>query len=119
MAVKDAEKRDTYLKSSSTYTLNAINEIRKISKTFITPMINEIGLVESVKDIIKDIIQVHPLKIVFNTLSSMKRNLNEKLKLNLFRIVQEQINNTIKHARAKTMKIGFNQFSGQHSYFNL
>ncbi len=49
MAAKDAEKRDAYLKSSSTYTLNAINEIRKLSKTLITPMINEIGLVESVK----------------------------------------------------------------------
>ncbi len=44
-------------------------------------MINEIGLVESIKDIVKDIMEVHPLKIVFNTLNFDERNLNEKFKL--------------------------------------
>lgn len=111
MAGKDADNRDSYLQSSSAYTLNAINEIRKLSKTLITPLINEIGLVESVKDIIREIMQVHPLKIVFNTLNFDEKNLNEKFKLNLFRIVQEQINNTLKHANAKIMQIDFKQFS--------
>ncbi len=111
MAGKDADNRDAYLQSSSTYTLNAINEIRKLSKTLITPSINEIGLVELVRDVIKDIMQVHPLKIIFNISAFDEKNLNEKFKLNLFRIVQEQINNTLKHAKAKTMKIDFNQFT--------
>ncbi len=111
MAGKDAENRDAYLKSSSTYTLNAINEIRKLSKTLITPLINEIGLVESVKDIIKGIMEVHHLKIEFNTLGFEEKNLNEKFKLNLFRIVQEQINNTLKHAKATLMQINFKQSS--------
>ncbi len=110
MAGKDAENRDSYLQSSSTYILNAINEIRKLSKTLITPMINEIGLVESIKDIIGDIMQVHPVKIIFKTLNFDEKNLNEKFKLNLFRIVQEQINNTLKHAKASIMEIDFNQY---------
>ncbi|MEP7231807.1 MAG: PAS domain S-box protein [Ginsengibacter sp.] len=111
MAGKDAENRDAYLKSSSTYTLNAINEIRKLSKTLITPLINEIGLVESVKDVISGIMEVHDLKIEFNTFGFEEKNLNEKFKLNLFRIVQEQINNTIKHAKATLMQINFKQSS--------
>ncbi|MEP6584886.1 MAG: PAS domain S-box protein [Ginsengibacter sp.] len=111
MAGKDEEKRESYLQSSSTYTINAINEIRKLSKTLITPSIGEIGLIESVKDIIQDIMQVHPLKIIFNVINFEEKNLNEKFKLNLFRIVQEQINNTLKHAKAKTMYIDFKQLS--------
>ena len=108
---KDTENRESYLQSSSTYILNAIDEIRKLSKTLITPLINEIGLVESIKDSIEDIMRVHPVKIVFNTLNFDEKNLNEKFKLNLFRIVQEQINNTLKHAKATIMHIDFSQFS--------
>ena len=111
MAGKDTENRESYLQSSSTYILNAIDEIRKLSKTLITPLINEIGLVESIKDSIEDIMRVHPVKIVFNTLNFDEKNLNEKFKLNLFRIVQEQINNTLKHAKATIMHIDFSQFS--------
>ncbi|MEO6288806.1 MAG: PAS domain S-box protein, partial [Ginsengibacter sp.] len=111
MARKNPENRDSYLESCSIYTLNAIDEIRKLSKTLITPMIKEIGLVESIKDLIEDIMQVHRVRIVFNDLNFEEENLNERFKLNLFRIVQEQINNTLKHAKAKTIEINFNQYS--------
>ncbi|MEP7253862.1 MAG: PAS domain S-box protein [Ginsengibacter sp.] len=115
MASKDAANRADYLKSSSTYTLNAINEIRKLSKTLITPSFGDISLVESVKDISNDVMQVHPLKIEFSASGFEEENLNEKFKLNLFRIVQEQINNTIKHAQASLMRIDFKETKDQIS----
>lgn len=115
MAGKDEANRPNYLKSSSTYTLNAINEIRKLSKTLITPSFSDISLVESVKDISNDIMQVHTLKIEFHTSGFAEKNLNEKFKLNLFRIVQEQINNTIKHAKASLMRIDFKETKDQVS----
>ena len=115
MAGKDEANRASYLKSSSIYTLNAINEIRKLSKTLITPSFGDISLVESVKDISNDIMQVHTLKIEFHAAGFKEKNLNEKFKLNLFRIVQEQINNTIKHAQASKVRIDFKETKDQVS----
>lgn len=105
MARKDPDNRDSFLKSSSTYTLNAIDEIRKLSKSLITPLLKDIGLVEAVKDIIDDIMQVHPVIIKFVTVKISEENLNEKFKLNILRIIQEQINNVLKHANARNIQI--------------
>ena len=43
---------------------------------------------------------VHPLKIEFNENNIDENYLDEKLQLTIFRIVQEQINNILKHAKA-------------------
>ena len=113
MARKDDPNRESYLASSSEYTLTAIEEIRKLSKILITPLINEQGLVESIKDIADDIMLVHPIKIIFNTDDFNESCLNDKFKLNIFRIVQEQINNTLKHAHAEKIFINFKENDGR------
>ena len=105
MAIKDDKNRNTLLSSSTKYTLNAIEEIRKLSKTLITPSINEIGLTESIKDLIKEIQLVHPVKISFISNHFNDELFEDKFKLNIFRIVQEQINNILKHAQAKNIII--------------
>jgi len=113
MARKDDPNRESYLASSSEYTLTAIEEIRKLSKILITPLINEQGLVESVKDLIREIMLVHPIKVLFNTNDFNETRLSDKFKLNIFRIVQEQINNTLKHAEAKKIDINFKENNGR------
>jgi len=113
MARKDDPNRESYLASSSEYTLTAIEEIRKLSKILITPLINEQGLVESVKDLIREIMLVHPIKVLFNTNDFNETGLSDKFKLNIFRIVQEQINNTLKHAEAKKIDINFKENNGR------
>lgn len=109
MARRDEVNRDSLLLSSSTYTLQAIDEIRKLSKTLITPLITEIGLVDIIKDLSEDIMLVHPIKINLSIKDFTEKVLNEKFKLNLFRIVQEQLNNILKHAKAATVQIRFLQ----------
>ncbi len=96
MAKSDAEIRDTLLKDASAFTLSAIEEIRKLSKTLIIPSIKEISLTDSIKDITNEIMQVYPIQIFVNSKSSTEKELNDKFKLNIFRIVQEQINNILK-----------------------
>jgi PAS domain S-box-containing protein len=109
MARKNEAKRDSLLESSSTYTLKAIEEIRKLSKTLITPMIKEMGLTDTIKDLVDGIMMVHPVKIKFESGDFTDNILNEKFKLNMYRIVQEQLNNTLKHAQAKIIKITIGQ----------
>ena len=105
MARKNEECKDEMLITASGYTLNAIEEIRKLSKTLITPLIKEIGLVDSIKDIIDELMLVHPIRIILTTNNFLEEGLDDKFKLNVFRIVQEQINNVLKHAAARTINI--------------
>jgi len=113
MARKESSNRESYLTTSSEYTLTAIEEIRKLSKILITPLIIEQGLAESVKDLIEDTMRVHPIKILFHTNDFNEALLSNKFKLNIFRIVQEQINNTLKHAQAKKIDINFKDKDGR------
>ncbi|MEO6232187.1 MAG: PAS domain S-box protein [Ferruginibacter sp.] len=109
MARRDNVNRDSLLLSSSTYTLQAIDEIRKLSKTLITPLIKEIGLTDAVRNLTEDIMLVQPVKISVVVKDFTEKVFNEKFKLNVFRIVQEQLNNILKHAKANVVSINFIQ----------
>ena len=107
MAKNDKESKESFLDSASTYVVTAIEEIRKLSKALITPLIQDIGLTDAIKNLAEEIQLIHPVKILFDVTTFSEENLNQKYKLNLFRIVQEQINNILKHANAKTINILF------------
>lgn len=112
MAKNDEVNRQSLLTNASTFTLNAIEEIRKLSKTLITPLIKEIGLADSIKDLIEEIMLVHPIDII-SELKFIEEGLSDKFKLNIFRIVQEQINNVLKHAQAKKININIEDNYGK------
>ena len=67
--------------------------------------LEEIGLIEALKDLIESIISVNPLNITNNWENFDEAAISKKLKLTIFRIVQEQLNNIIKHASALHIKI--------------
>ncbi|MEJ7821290.1 MAG: PAS domain S-box protein, partial [Chitinophagaceae bacterium] len=113
MSRKNQKDRDSLLDSASTYTYNAIQEIRKLSKTLITPLIKDVGLIDSIKYLTEEIMLVHPIKIVSNTNDYLEEGLSQQFKLNIFRIVQEQINNILKHAKAKNIVITISENAGK------
>ena len=84
---------------------NAINEIRKLSRSLVPPGLGEVGLVESVKDLCDSIKTAQIFAIRFYHKNFQESRLPEKLKLMLFRIIQEQMNNIIKYAEATSILI--------------
>jgi PAS domain S-box-containing protein len=99
MAKTDEENREMCLNKSSAYILNVIEEIRRISKTLSTPGML-VGLFDSINILIDDLITVHAIKIEFQEVGIDENDLDERLQLTIFRIVQEQLNNILKHAKA-------------------
>lgn len=83
----------------------AINEIRKISKSLVPPVMDKNGLVDSVQDLIENIQLVNPFTINFLYQNEELRNVSPQQQLALYRIVQEQFNNIIKHAQANNVSI--------------
>jgi signal transduction histidine kinase len=106
MDTLNPENKDQKLIKSKSmeYLKMAIEEIRKLSKELVVPQFKQQGMVESIKALIEDIHLAHPIRIKFthdldtDLLSSGK-------KITLFRIVQEQMKNILKHSKAKNAEI--------------
>jgi PAS domain S-box-containing protein len=100
MAKADNEKKDVYLDEACGHLLNSIEEIRKISKRLVPQSMGLIGLGNSIKILVDDLLEIHPVNIQFNEEGIENADLDEKMQLNIFRIVQEQVNNILKHSAA-------------------
>jgi signal transduction histidine kinase len=102
----------TRLDNSEKEELNELNEllgeciqdIRNLSKTLITEQIIHFGLVESIEREIQRIKKLRLLQIEFVTQKN-DIDITPKHGLILFRIIQESINNILKHSRAKNVSI--------------
>lgn len=101
MAKRGGSNSEMYLDRSSEYTLTAINEIRKLTKEMTSDIIKNFGLREAIDNIVHDITEINPLKISYEMKSFKENSVNDKFKLNIYRIVQEQLSNILKHASAK------------------
>ncbi|MEO7982586.1 MAG: PAS domain-containing protein [Bacteroidota bacterium] len=92
--------REMYLEKSCGFIQEVIVEIRKISKTLVIPGTHITGLFDNIKNLITDLTLIHPLIIEFSEGGINVDDIDDKLQLTIFRIVQEQVNNILKHANA-------------------
>ena len=63
----------------------------------------------NIKNLIKDLSIIHPIKIEFQNDGIDEKDLDEKLQVSIFRIIQEQLNNILKHAKASQATINLNR----------
>jgi two-component system, NarL family, sensor histidine kinase UhpB len=104
-AKTDPVNGNSLLSQASEYIMSAIEEIRILSKVLNTPLIHELGLCESVDNLADDLMAVNTIHVMVNKKSFDEKGLHENFKLTLFRIIQEQITNILKHANAKEANI--------------
>ncbi|MDB5203174.1 MAG: hypothetical protein JWQ27_2583 [Ferruginibacter sp.] len=104
-AKNDQDNGTGLLTQASGYIMNAIEEIRFLSKALNTPLINELGLCEAIENLAEELMVVNTTKIIVETNDFQEKELDENFKLTLFRIIQEQISNIMKHAHASEARI--------------
>ena len=111
--VKERDNTNSYslLLHSSISALNAISEIKKLSATLLSCLNKETGFTDNIKNLIEETMTVHPIEIKFYSENFSDGDFNKKLKLNIFNIVQEQLNNIVKHANATLVQINLEQIS--------
>jgi PAS domain S-box-containing protein len=83
----------------------AINEIRNLSRSLVPPSLGDIGLKASIKDLVDSINLVQKIKISLRYSIKNEARLEDAVQLMVFRIIQEQVNNIIKHAKADNASI--------------
>jgi PAS domain S-box-containing protein len=107
LALSNSELKDDLIEKSSKNIISVINEIRQLSRSLMDPTIGDLGLIDSVNDLIENINLTRKLHVSFAADQKLETLLNKNHKLTIFRILQEALNNAIKHAKAETVQIGF------------
>lgn len=82
---------------------NSIEEIRILSGKHVTPLKN-IDLEKLIENLIDNLSKATSIKTVF-VYNIPNCRLTDDLKLNIYRIIQEQTNNIIKHSAAKNVNV--------------
>jgi two-component system sensor histidine kinase UhpB len=84
----------------------AIEEVRKLSRSLILPSnLRELGLISSIQILVRDIQAVTSLNIEVCAKDFNESFMDEEQKTALYRIIQEQMNNILKHAKASNVRI--------------
>lgn len=89
---------------SVNYLLMAIEEIRKLSRELVTPQLQENGLVKSIKVLVDDLAVSTRIRFRF-THDSEVDCLEYGKQITTFRIIQEQLKNTVTHSQATQVEI--------------
>jgi PAS domain S-box-containing protein len=105
VAIEEQEPRIELLVKSRNNISMAIEEIRRLSKELISPSLQDLGLIQSMRELIRSIQMVNKMKIRLSLTGLDEHNLLPEQKINIYRIIQEQLNNILKHAQATAVTI--------------
>ncbi|MEI2737934.1 MAG: ATP-binding protein [Chitinophagaceae bacterium] len=104
MLTPESKEEKQIKQKSIEYLMMAIDEIRKLSKELVVPQLGQKGLVASIKTLIDDIHLSTEIKV--KCIHDHENDLlSQGKKVTLFRIVQEQLKNIIKHSKASQVDI--------------
>ncbi len=83
---------------------NSCNQVRAISHNLVPPSLENFDLIEASEVFCNNMEQVHPIKINFQHIGE-SLNISKKVQINMYRIIQELVNNAIKHAEASQINV--------------
>jgi signal transduction histidine kinase len=96
------EHDSKFTRLSLTHLQLAIDEIRNLSHQLNPDTLKHIGLEGSINDLIDAVNKTRKIRIEFKFEVAQIEKLKSEVQLALFRIIQEQVNNILKHSDAKT-----------------
>lgn len=105
--------RDGLLRKSNEYIDKVIEELRTLSKNLAPPLLAELGLEHSLISMAETIEEVQPLTIRVDIEHLDEASLMDGHKLMLYRIIQEQLNNIVKHAHARNVTVHIEQIESK------
>ncbi|MEL6538693.1 MAG: sensor histidine kinase, partial [Bacteroidota bacterium] len=101
------EFRETFERGTNLLDV-AVEEVRRISHNLTTGVLRKFGLIAALEDL-KDTL-VGTGQIQFQLFAhGMEDRLEGQLEINLYRVVQELVSNTLKHAQAKVITVEVNR----------
>lgn len=87
-----------------------IKEVRRISNNLMPSVLSDFGAGEALGNLIEQVSEHTDISILYRHDMKSKSTINSKIHLSLYRIVQEALNNALKHATCKEIKISISEF---------
>jgi PAS domain S-box-containing protein len=112
LALTNSELNEELVRKSLLNINNVIQEIRHLSRSLMDPSIDDLGLTDSIKDLIENIHLTQKININLLIEDDVEHWVDATQKLTLFRIIQESLNNVLRHAKASTVAISLSKEDG-------
>lgn len=94
-------------------TQEAIDEVRRISMALCPAMLDDLGIVMTIEWFCREFQAIYPNIAVRKQVDIAESAMNGLIKTVIFRIMQEAMNNTAKHAGARAVYIELKQLQGE------
>ncbi len=111
----DTEGQETFKKTINTID-ESVEDIRYLLISLSPKTLNEYGYLVAVEDLVNKLSQLHIINISLQQ-KGMEKRLQADVEAGLYRITQELINNTLKHAHAATIKLNIEKSNGSIQLF--
>jgi signal transduction histidine kinase len=112
LSLSSPELKDDLIKKSTKNIIYVINEIRQLSRSLMDPSIGDLGLIDSINDLVENINITRKLHVSLSADPELENLVDESQKLMIFRILQEAMNNTIKYAQATAVQLSLRNKKG-------
>jgi two-component system NarL family sensor kinase len=101
------ENAETFTRSISQLD-NAIAEMRRVAHNMMPEALLKFGLIDTLKNYCESVSQNSGLAVTFQSFGFQNR-MDQSTEIVLYRIVQELLNNTVKHAKATQAQVQFSR----------
>lgn len=95
---------DTELDNLSVMVMEALNGVREISSSLHPHLVERLGLKKAIESMVNKVAEGSGVNFQLN-IQALKQALGKEEEVHVYRIVQEALNNVVKHAQATTVTI--------------
>lgn len=107
--LKDREKASKKIEEVDQLIREVIREVRRVTFNLNPTVLGDFGLQAALNVFVQEIGKLTDTRLVYNVTGEIER-LPQKTENNIFRIIQEAINNALKYSNADTIYVGLQQF---------
>lgn len=111
------EKQRQILLGARELAANTLNNIRTLAVNLRPPVIDDLGLVPAMKKYIADFKELHAIEVDFKVVGA-ELHIPGHTAMTLYRIMQESLNNIVKHSNAQQVWI-YTEIRKNHIFFNV
>jgi two-component system NarL family sensor kinase len=99
------EKEDHIMRKSQSLVEETILQVRRITRDLVPTTLERFGLAEAIEEFIHKLEENNQLALTFRCNAEEFPRLGQKIELTIYRIMQELVNNAIKHANGTKIEI--------------
>ncbi len=86
---------------------SVIKEVRRVSFNLTPSSLSDFGLLAGIKKFCMEVSGLADVEVVFENRSRFINRLDKNVEVNLYRVIQEAVNNAIKYAKAEKITVSF------------